>query len=73
MKKKIDDFYAFKIDQSQTGPVEEPKQKTEADAIALFNESPKKGVALLVQLDVLKESPESVSSYLHECKDLDKV
>ena len=47
--------------------------KTEAEGIALFNESPTKGIKFLFELDVIKETPDSVASYLRECGELDKV
>jgi hypothetical protein len=53
--------------------IEEDTQTTESDAISLFNESYKKGIKLLVELSVVKESPESIATYLHETKGLDKV
>ena len=54
------------IDSPQSGA-------TKTEAIALFNDSPTKGIKVLVNLGVVQETPDSVASYFRECRELDKV
>ena len=69
----MSELFSLTDKRSMNTEIEEESQTTESDAIALFNESFKKGIKLLIELEIVKESPESIATYLHETKGLDKV
>ena len=47
--------------------------KMEGEDFALFNQSPTKGMKMLLSRGTVAESPESVAFFLRECRELDKV
>ena len=67
----FDGLDAGEDDEPQTP--ETPSTSAECSAMALFNTNPKKGVKMMVDLDMVKEAPDSIAAFLHECDGLEKV
>ncbi len=52
--------------------MDEEQQQIWKDGIQLFNTSPKKGIAHLLSMNVLGDSPQEIAAFLHNCTDLNK-